>query len=88
MTIIAASIPVLRALLSTNNPSKANPSVAMTTPATASSQNWREYDALDKDGDGERYRLTEFDGYKYEAPSEASSRAPTAREDWRREGMW
>lgn len=79
---------MLRALLSTNNPSKANPSVVMTTPVTGSSQNWREYDALDKDGDGEGYGLTEFEGYKYAAPSEASSRAPTAREDWRREGMW
>lgn len=51
MTIIAASIPVLRALLKAENPSKASGSGMPTSPNTASSQAWRDYEALDKDSD-------------------------------------
>lgn len=46
VTIIAASIPVLRALLATENPTKVGTSKLITTPVTASSQAWRDYESL------------------------------------------
>ncbi|SPO01712.1 uncharacterized protein DNG_04385 [Cephalotrichum gorgonifer] len=87
VTIFAASIPVLRALLGSKHASRDNSAGLITAPKTGTSQAWREYEALDKDGEPyNNIELTKFGRFPDEPAS--SSRIPTSpnrdNDPWRR----
>lgn len=77
MTIIAASIPVLRALLSASSPSKTGSSALTSPPISAASRGWRDYEAI---GEDSSVKMTTLKPYV-----EPSSRAVNAPSGWKPE---